>query len=149
MSNHSIILDYLKDIMQELTDGAVTFNFSQSEPDTYSIVTRYADKTIRSYINGDEEKEYGFEIVMIRQYSSDEDDLNLEAMEFGQGLIELLDEKNRDKDFPDLGTDTEVESVEVLQNMPNLAGINADEALAQYRVQGRIVYKVKNLKGWD
>lgn len=148
MIEHKIIVDYLKDIMRELTDGTVTFNFSQEEPDTYSIITRYADKVVRTYISGDKELEYGFEIAMIRQYSSDEDDLNLEAMQFAQDLIELLDEKDRNKEFPDLGDDTEVLSIEVLQNMPNLAGINAEESLAQYRVQGRILYRVNNSEGW-
>lgn len=148
MIEHKIIVDYLKDIMRELTDGAVTFNFSQEEPDTYSIITRYADKVVRTYISGDKELEYGFEIAMIRRYSSDEDDLNLEAMQFAQDLIELLDKKDRNKEFPDLGDDTEVLSIEVLQNMPNLAGINAEESLAQYRVQGRILYRVNNSEGW-
>ena len=108
MIDHKAVLDYLKEVVRELTDGAVTFNFSQEEPDTFSVVTRYADKVIRSYINGDKDMEYGFEIVMIRQYSSDEDDLNLEAMEFAQGLIEILDQREQDKIYPDLGDNTEV-----------------------------------------
>ena len=149
MIDHKAVLDYLKEVVRELTDGAVTFNFSQEEPDTFSVVTRYADKVIRSYINGNKDMEYGFEIVMIRQYSSDEDDLNLEAMEFAQGLIEILDQREQDKNYPDLGDNTEVQSIEVLQNMPNLTGINAEAALAQYRVQGRIVYTEKDSKGWE
>ena len=36
--------------------------------------------------------------------------------------------------------------MEVLQNMPNLAGINAEEAMARYMIQCRIVYFEKEMK---
>ena len=57
--------------------------------------------------------------------------------------MDWLDEQNRQKIFPDFGEDCEVEKIENLQNMPNLAGINAEESLARYMLQGRILYREK------
>lgn len=141
MTIHEAVKEYFQPKVIELVEKNVQFNFSPESKDNISIITRYADKVVRSFINGDEELEYGFAIVIVKQYSTDSDDLNLESMNFVQAFMSWLDEQNKNKVFPDFGKNCEVEKIENLQNMPNLAGINSKEFLARYMVQGRILYR--------
>lgn len=140
-SKHQIMKEYLEEIAMEAASGTVTFNFSDESPDSMAILTNYSDRVIRRFITGECEKEYGFAIVITKQYSSETDDINLEAMDFAQAVVERLHEKDRLKDYPDFGEDCEVLSIEPLQNMPNLAAVNAKEQLARYQVQGRVRYR--------
>ena len=141
MTIHEAVKTYFQPKVIELVAKNVQFNFSPESRDNISIITRYADKIVKSYITGDEEREYGFAIIIVKQYSTDSDDLNLEAMNFAQAFMEWLDEQNKNKVFPDFGTSCEVEKIENLQNMPNLAGVNAKEGFARYMIQGRILYR--------
>ena len=51
-----------------------------------------------------------------------------------------IEGQNQQKIYPDFGNNCRIEKIEVLQNMPNLAGINAKAGLAKYMIQGRVVY---------
>ena len=73
---------------------------------------------------------------MVKEYSTSSDDLNLECMNFVQGFMDWLEEQNNRKNYPDFGAGCEIETIELLQNMPNFAGINAQAGLARYMVQG-------------
>lgn len=147
-SKHEIIKNYFEPIVTELAGTVLHFNFSPEAADDISIITRYSDKRIREYINGDMEKEYGFAIVVVKNYSTEADDINVEAMEFAEGFMEWLEEQDRKKDFPVFGEDIEVLSMENLQNMPNLAAINEEEGLARYQLQGRIRYLEHSKENW-
>lgn len=141
MTKHDAVKAYFEPKVVELVEKKLNFNFSPESPDSISIITRYSDKIVRSFITGDTEKEYGFSIIIVKQYSTDTDDLNLEAMNFAQAFMDWLDEQNKNKIFPDFGKNCEVFKIENLQNMPNLAGINAEASLARYMIQGRILYR--------
>ena len=141
MTIHEIVEAYFQPKVIELVEKNIQFNSSSESKDSISIITRYADNTIRSYVNGDEELEYGFAIIIVKEYSTDTDALNLEAINFAQAFMDWLDEQNKNKIFPDFGEKYNVTKIENLQNMPNLSGINTEEALARYMVQGRIVYR--------
>ena len=119
----------------------MNFNFSPESPDSISLVTNYSDRIKKEYITGETEKEYGFTIIIVKQYSSEQDDLNLEAMNFAQAFMDWLEEQNRKKVFPDFGESCTVIKMENLQNMPNLSGVNYKEGLARYMIQAKITYK--------
>ena len=95
----------------------------------------------KKYITGEVLKEDGFTIVIVKSYSSCQDDLNLEAMNFAQAFMDWLDQQNDSKDFPDFGEDCAVQKTENLQNMPNLSGVNQDGTMARYMIQARVIYK--------
>lgn len=141
MTIHDAVKGYFEPKVVELVEKNVQFNFSPESADNISIITRYADKVVRSFITGDYEKEYGFAIIIVKSYSTDSDDLNLEAMNFSQAFMDWLDEQNKNKHFPDFGEQCKVLKIENLQNMPNLSGINAEAGLARYMIQGRILYR--------
>lgn len=140
MSKHRIIKEFFEPKVEEIVGESLGFNFSPESTDNISLITNYADRTLRKFITGSTEREYGFTFLITKQYSTYEDDLNLEAMEFADSFSEWVDEQNKNRNFPNLGDKITVERIEVLQNMPNLSGVNAEEGFAVYQVQVRIVY---------
>ena len=141
MTRHDEITQFFKPKIEELAGTMLNFNFSPEAPESISLITNYSDKIRKRYITGDCEKEYGFSIIIVKPYSSDQDDLNLEAMNFAQAFMDWLDEKNEERKFPDFGENCTVERIENLQNMPNLSGVNYEEGLARYMIQAKIIYK--------
>lgn len=148
MTKHEAVKEYFEQKVIELVDKNIRFNFSPETKDNISIITRYSGKDIKKYINGDSKKEYGFAIIIVKQYSEDLDDLNMESMNFSQAFMDWMDQQNRNKIFPDFGSDCEVEKIENLQNMPNIAEINEKAGLARYVIQGRILYTEKSRQSW-
>lgn len=140
MTKHDAMADYFKPKIMELAGDILNFNFSPESADAFSLITDYSGKSMKKYINGDEKKAYGFTIVIIKNYSTAGDDLNLECMNFAQGFMDWIEEQNKKRIFPKFGDNCEIESMEVLQNMPNLAGINAGAGLAKYMIQCRVLY---------
>lgn len=141
MSKHRIIKEYFEPKVEELVGERLGFNFSPESIDNIAMVTNYADRVLREFVTGAKQKEYGVTFLVTKQYSTDSDDLNLEAMEFADSFMEWVEEQNNNRNYPNLGDDTEVEEIEVLQNMPSLSGINAEEGYAVYQIQLRVVYR--------
>ena len=141
MSKHDAVKAYFEPKIEELAGSMLNFNFSPESPDKISLITNYSDKVRKSYITGDKEKEYGFSIIIVKPYSSDEDDLNIEAMNFAQAFMDWLDEQNDKGEYPDFGEKCTIEKMENLQNMPNLSGVNYEAGLARHMIQARIIYR--------
>lgn len=141
MTKHDAVKAFFEPKVEELCGDILNFNFSPESPDKISLITNYSDKVRKSYITGDKEKEYGFSIIIVKPYSSDEDDLNIEAMNFAQAFMDWLEDQDRQKNYPDFGEKCRIQKMENLQNMPNLSGVNYQEGLARYMIQARIVYR--------
>lgn len=140
MSKHDATKGYFEPVVEELAGNLLNFNFSPESADSISLITNYSDKVRKRYITGETQKEYGFSIIIVKAYSSNQDDLNLEAMNFAQAFMEWLDEQNKKKVYPDFGEKCTIEKMENLQNMPNLSGVNYEAGLARYMIQARIIY---------
>lgn len=136
MSKHDIITSFFK----KKAEKVLNFNFSPEEDGSISFITNYSDKNVASYVTGRKKKAYGFTMIITQQYSTYDDDANLKAMNFAQEFMDWIDHLNKTKDFPDLGDKLQVEEIEVLQNMPNLSGVNAQEGLARYMMQFNLLY---------
>lgn len=141
MSKHDAVKAYFQPKVEELAGSMFNFNFSPESTDSISLITNYSDKVKKKYITGDVQKEYGFSIVIVKEYSSETDDLNLEAMNFAQAFMDWLDSQNEKKEYPDFGENCAIEKMENLQNMPNLSGVNYEAGLARYMMQARIIYR--------
>ena len=148
MTKHEAVKEYFQIKVIELAEQNIQFNFSPENVDSISIITRYAGQEVRKFITGDTEKEYGFAIKITKPYSTDLDEVNIEAMNFAQAFMDWLEEQNRNKIFPDFGESCKVELIENLQNMPNIAWIDSEAGVAQYMVQGRILYIEKSKQSW-
>lgn len=140
MTKHDAIKAYFEPKVLELVGDLLNFNFTPGSPDEFSLITNYSDKVVKQFINGKTRKAYGFTIKITKHYSTSKDDLNLECMNFAQAFMDWIEMQDRERNYPDFGDACEIEKMEVLQNMPNLAGVNDDATGAIYMIQGRILY---------
>lgn len=140
MTKHDAMKVYLEPKIVELVGNTLNFNFSPESPDEFSLLTEYSEKVVKKFVDGNIRKSYGFAIIVIKHYSTVKDDLNLECMNFVQEFMDWMEEQNKKENYPDFGSNCKVEKIEVLQNMPNLSGINTEEGLAQYMIQGQVLY---------
>lgn len=140
MTKHDVMMEYFEPKVTELIGDTIKFNFSPNSSDKITFVTNYSDKVRKKYIRVGAEKEYGFTILITKSYSQDDDDLNLEAMNFAQAFMDWLDEQGEQKQFPNFGDKCQVKKMETLQNMPNLAEIDMENGVARYMLQCRVIY---------
>lgn len=145
MTKHDAMMEYFKPKIEELAGGNLSFNNSQEEPDTFSLITNYSDKVRKQYIRTGTEKEYAFTIVIVKAYSTYADDLNLESMNFAQSFVEWLETQNKKKNYPKFPNNCQMRKMECLQNIPNLAGINSQAGIARYMIQCRLIYYEKEV----
>lgn len=142
MSKHDEVKAFFEEEINTLVGSVLGFNYSPETADSVAIIPQYSDRNIREYINGDKQRQYSFAFVIVRVYSTEPVDLlNMEAMELGETFMEWVEEQDKNRNYPDLGENCKVEKMEILQDMPNIATVNAEEGLARYMIQGRIVYR--------
>lgn len=139
-TKHDAIHEFFGEKIKEIAEGVLNFNFSPEEAEHISLVTNYSGNIRKKYVRIGAEKEYGFSIIVVKPYSTDEDSMNLEAMNFAQYLSDWVEEQNRQKNYPAFPENCQIKKMEVLQNMPNLVGINYKERMARYMVQCKINY---------
>lgn len=139
MTKHEIMKNYVEEKVKELSGRLTSYNFADDSINGISFLTNYSDKTAKKYVRA-ADKEYGFTILMTWHFSTETDDLNMEAMNFAQGFMDWIDEQNWNKAFPDFGERCQVKKIENLQNMPNLAAVDWDNMVARYMIQCRVLY---------
>ena len=139
MTKHKVMKNYVEEKVMELSDRLVSFNFSDDSIDGVSFLTNYSGKTVKKYVRA-ADKEYRFTILMTWHFSTETDDLNLQAMNFAQEFMDWIEKQNKDKNFPDFGEKCQVKKIENLQNMPNLAAVDWENMKAQYMIQCRVLY---------
>lgn len=139
MTKHEIMKSYVEGKVEELVGSLVSFNFADNSPDSVSFLTNYSGKIVKKYLRA-ADKEYGFTILITWRYSTETDDLNLQAMNFVQDFMDWIEEQNRLKNFPNFGKECQVKKIENLQNMPNLAAVDWENMTAQYMIQCRVLY---------
>jgi hypothetical protein len=140
LSKHDVMIAYFTPKIEELVGQLPTFNYASDGDYSFSFLTDYAEKVVKKYIRRGAKKEYGFTILLTRPFSTTTDDLNLDAMNFAQGVMNWIDEQNDTKNFPDFGEKCEILKLENLQNMPNLAMIDMENMQAQYMIQCKVLY---------
>ena len=118
MTKHDAVKAYFGDKVAELAKDVTSFNFSPDYPGAVAIV---------------------------KEYSTDMDALNLEAMNFAQAFMDWLEIQDNKGIYPEFPDSCQIKKMECLQNMPNLAGINAKEGLARYMIQCKITYFEKEV----
>ena len=138
-NKHRAMISFFKPKIEEIS-AEMNFNFSDDELNSVAFLTDYADRIKKRYIRVGAIKEYGFTIIVTKEYSSYKDDVNLQAMEFAQSLMDWVDQKNRAKEYPEFPDTCEIQKIETLQNMPNLAGVNMEQTMARYMFQCRVIY---------
>lgn len=140
MTKHDAMKAYFEPVVTELANTVLNYNFSPDSPEGIGFLTNYSDKILKKYVRIGAEKAYGFSILVTKEYSTNCDDLNLEAMNFVQRIMNWVDDQNQKKHFPDFGDKCEIKRIENLQNMPNLAEVDPEDGVARYMFQCRVIY---------
>ena len=70
--------EIMKEKIAELCDAVLTFNYADGAAHSVAFLTNYAGKILKKYVRA-ADKEYGFTILITWHYSSELDDLNLQA----------------------------------------------------------------------
>ena len=94
LTKHAVMKAYVEEKVAELVGNLVSFNFADDSPDGISFLTNYSGKIVKKYLRA-ADKEYGFSILVNWHYSTETDDLNLQAMNFVQNFMDWIEEQDR------------------------------------------------------
>lgn len=158
IDKNKAIIEYLFEC-PEVASHPLFFNFAQAEDCNKQIVTLAEDKAIqRPFIDGSVLKRYTFTVIDYRSivYQPLVNDLafpneNVDEMLDVQSIIDWVTDKNNNLEFPDFGSDNEVQEVMALTETPNLNGVDTSKnpALAKYSITIRVEYIDNSQKIWE
>ena len=100
MDKHRAMIAFFKPKIEEIS-AEMNFNFSDDEMNSVAFLTDYADRIKKRYVRVGAIKEYGFTIIVTKEYSPYKDDVNLQAMEFAQSLMDWVDRDTENRDAPE------------------------------------------------
>lgn len=143
------VIDYLCQC-EKIQDSPLYFNLINGENDNIQIITTSTDTTYtKPYIDGSIPKKYTFNLVMFKSitdlplvklenYSNE----NVDDLADVQTLIDWIQEQDDLRNYPDFGTDCEMESIQTSTDEPRFDGINTsiNPPLAMYSLSITINY---------
>lgn len=151
------IIEYLF-TCPEVANHPLFFNFAQAEDGNKQLVTIADDKDLnKTFIDGSELKRYTFTIIDYRSvvYQALVNDVrypneNVDEFIDVQSIIDWITEQNDELNFPDFGTDCEIQEITALTEMPSLNGVDTSKspALAKYSITIRVEYIDNSKKIW-
>lgn len=121
--------------------GYIKLNATTLVNGEYSINTVYNERVIRTYIDGTEDRQFGFSLVLVADWSHGFDDENQRAMDFGESWLDWVDAQYKAGNLPDFGESCEVTGIQALQNQPGLAAVYQEEQLARYTFSAQVLYR--------
>lgn len=134
---HKAMLDYLAQYPG--LDAFLRFNSVTDRQGNISVQTVSNSVWERRYVGGHGVKRYDFAIISMFPQDPGTSSVNVEQMQAAQDFMDWIDEQKRLKNFP-VFDGCRVLSIENLQNMPELAGVNAAGNTAKYMFQCRVRY---------
>ena len=119
-----------------LRDGVFRVNALGDQAIEYAIETGIFDPILRTYVNGDTERQYQFNFVS-REYFSMDRVQSLQSSEFYEKLADWVETQNRLENFPELPEGCEPRSLSVLT--PGYV-FDASMRNARYQIQLQLTY---------
>lgn len=136
-NKHQAMLDYLAKYPG--LDAFLRFNSVTDKLGNVSVQTVYSGEWEKRYIGGHGIKRYDFAVVSMAPQDPGTSSVNADQMQYAQKFMKWIDQQRRARNFPDF-EGCKVLSIENLQNMPNLAGVNSAGNVAKYMFQCRVRY---------
>lgn len=136
-SKHKAMLDYLA--RYPGLDAFLRFNSITDSAGNVSVQTVSSSTWERRYVGGHGIRRYDFAVMSTAPQDAGTSLANVAQMEAAQDFMAWIDQQRRDRNFPHF-EGCQVLSIENLQNMPNLAGVNAAGNVAKYMFQCRVRY---------
>lgn len=139
MSQTKQIIDYIRDFILAcdfLQGGKVNVD-NLGVDMSYSVNPLSCDPLVKKYIDGGTVKQFQFAFTSREAYDADARE-SIENSRFYQQFAGWIEQKDKRKDLPDIGSKKTPLGISVLQNGYLY---NADKSLAQYEIQCRIEYE--------
>lgn len=122
-----------------LKEGVFNVDYLGGSPTEYTVDTIPSDNIIKQYVDGSSVRQFVFAFGSVEPYGSDVDN-NLANSTFYEDFATWMDEKSRNREFPDLGADKSV--IEIKAQGAGYVVENTENT-ARYQVQCRLVYTQK------
>lgn len=113
----------------------VFFAFSRAEVDGTTIVPIASDEWLTHYLDGTGEKLYTMALIQYRELSDVPNSAENAEIQYDiEKIMNWIEEQNEKENFPDFGGDC-IEEISVLENMPEISGIDSTRAKYIFSVQ--------------
>lgn len=110
-----------------------------SESGDAAMIPTYNDAAVSEYIDGTADRQYTFELRIVRPWSGGVDDVNEEATKLAESWLEWVSEAYPLL-VPDFGPDATITGIEPLQNVPTPVMVYDEDGTAVYGFSARIDY---------
>lgn len=156
MDKNNAVIEFLK-TCPAIQSNPLFFNFAENEEGTNHFITE-TDKKKKTYIDGSVLKQYTFTIASYVPvaYSaivgdSNFNDQNMENMAIVQEILDWIEGQADDKNYPDFGSECNIEDMRTLTGDPDLDGIDksVNPPIARYSIGVQIDYIDNTKKIWS
>lgn len=117
----------------------IYFNVTTSEADNLSLNSVQNERELDKFIDGSRRVEFLFALDLVKEYDTGTSSINLEANREFETISEWVELMNKDKNFPDFGSNIIIEKIEVLETVPSVT-IDTQASMAKYQGQFKITY---------
>lgn len=156
MDKNNAVIEFLK-TCPAIQSNPLFFNFAENEEGTNHFITE-TDKKKKTYIDGSVLKQYTFTIASYVPvaYSaivgdSNFNDQNMENMAIVQEILDWIEKQADDANYPDFGSEYDIEDMRTLTLDPDLDGIDksVNPPIARYSIGVQIDYIDNTKKIWS
>lgn len=156
MDKNNAVIEFLK-TCPAIQSNPLFFNFAENEEGTNHFITE-TDKKKKTYIDGSVLKQYTFTIASYVPvaYSaivgdSNFNDQNMENMAIVQEILDWIEKQADDANYPDFGSECNIEDMRTLTSDPDLDGIDksVNPPIARYSIGVQIDYIDNTKKIWS
>lgn len=136
-----------------IRDNPLYFNFLNAKDGNKQLLSTGNDKLMnRTFIDGSVAKRFTFTIIDYRSVAyqaivkpigtSEYMNENVEELLDVQGIADWIEEQNDARNFPDFGSDFDIDEMHTLTDNPNVNGVDTsiNPALAKYSISIQIDY---------
>lgn len=123
-----------------LADGRLSVDFLPEDAKSYSVDSVPTTEIVKLYLDGSSARQFLF-CISSREFFSDNIAQNVDNLAFYEGLAAWLERKNRLRQFPSIGDDRTVRSVEISSTAYPF--IVDEHGTARYQLQLRLTYYQK------
>ena len=156
MDKNNAVIEFLK-TCSIIQDNPLFFNFAENEDGNNHFITE-TDKIKKTYVDGSVLKQYTFTIASYFSVAynavvgdTNFNDQNMENMAIVQEILDWIEEQADNNNYPDFGSDCEIDDMTTLTTDPDLDGIDTsvNPPVARYSVGVQIQYVDNTKKIWN
>ena len=155
IDKNKVMIEFLRNC-PVIDKNPLYFNFGNIEDNSYQIVTESNDTSLsQPYIDGSILKRYTFYIDCFKTIAYNKvikgyQDENLYDISEVQAILDLVNEQDKNKIYPDFGEDCLIDSMQSTTESPDLLSVEdtTTSPIAVYRISIQIDYIDNTQKLW-